>query len=275
MSQDEDAQILTQLGLTNRQAKVYLTLNGSKEGTVKTIAAAASIDRANVYRAMSQLVNLGLVEKEISNPVVFKATLIHEVIPMLLQHKKREYEKIEEKTKKLLKRCKENNETPDEECRLVLIPRGRATERKAIEMLDRLQKSYDFIFSWREFKPEIAIAIRIWKNLIRKGIRIRLIIYTPEERPTKNVLRLGKKDLFEVRYTSTSPPITLMICDRKAVFATISPPLDPMKTPSLCSNNPGLVAVFENCFEMLWLNSTENKHTKNKKAPCVNNQTVT
>ncbi len=54
----EDLSILTQLGLTTRQAEVYLTICKLEKATVKTCAKRLQIARAEVYRAIPHLEKL-------------------------------------------------------------------------------------------------------------------------------------------------------------------------------------------------------------------------
>ena len=79
-SEPNEIQILTQLGLTNRQARVYVTLTKLR-GQYTKIAAYAKIDRANAYRTISVIV--GFVEKIIAIPALYKAISIHEVISII------------------------------------------------------------------------------------------------------------------------------------------------------------------------------------------------
>jgi sugar-specific transcriptional regulator TrmB len=100
---EEDIKVLRQLGLTALQAQVYLTLSKLGKATIKTIATTARIDRANAYRVMSKLMKLNLVEKMITNPIVFKAVGVNEALQMLLERKAKEYQEIEAKAKDLVK----------------------------------------------------------------------------------------------------------------------------------------------------------------------------
>ena len=68
--QDEDISTLTHAGLTLLQAKIYLTLALYDKQTIKLIAKAAKVDRANVYREILNLQNW-VSKKIISSPNIF------------------------------------------------------------------------------------------------------------------------------------------------------------------------------------------------------------
>jgi sugar-specific transcriptional regulator TrmB len=96
---EEDIQTLTRLGLTILQAEIYLTLTKLEKATIKTLSTTTKIDRANVYRIVSKLQELRLVEKMITNPTVYKAVPIQDGAPMLLERQTQEYQEIRLRTK--------------------------------------------------------------------------------------------------------------------------------------------------------------------------------
>ena len=70
---DKDVGIFTRLGLTNRQAEVYLTIFKLGQTTVGACAKTMQIARAEIYRAISTLEKIGLVKRVIASPTIFRA----------------------------------------------------------------------------------------------------------------------------------------------------------------------------------------------------------
>ena len=60
----EEIQTFIRLGLTFVQSKVYLALIKAGFATIKTISKTAQLDRSEVYRGISELQRLGLVETD-------------------------------------------------------------------------------------------------------------------------------------------------------------------------------------------------------------------
>jgi len=80
LKQQTDTKVLTQLGLTSFQAQVYLTLTKLGTSNAKTIASIDRLDRANVYRVMTDLQKLNLVEKMLTKPInLFQLTTHQEL----------------------------------------------------------------------------------------------------------------------------------------------------------------------------------------------------
>jgi sugar-specific transcriptional regulator TrmB len=160
---------------------------------------------------MSKLQELSLVEKMITNPTVFKAISVNEGVPMLLERQAKECEEIEQKAKELLERRKRNNKEkpPQEGCEFALVPEDTGTYRKIQDMMDRCQTGYNLMFYVRALKPDINHVMALWRNLLKKGVSVRLIAYTPEgETFPKEVLLPEGPGSFEIRYKLMTPPIT-------------------------------------------------------------------
>lgn len=117
MIEDERIQVLMDLGLTLLQAKTYLALSQTGKATIKTISKTAHVARQDTYRVMFTLEKLGLAEKIIATPTMYKATPIKEGYCLLLQNKTREYTELQKKTIAIIKKSHESNDktTPQEE----------------------------------------------------------------------------------------------------------------------------------------------------------------
>jgi sugar-specific transcriptional regulator TrmB len=265
LSQDEDIQTLAKLGLTVLQARVYLTLAKSGKATIKTISKASKIDRSDIYRIVSKLQELGLVEKMITTPNTFRAVPIREGLPMLLKRKAEEYNEIKAKAKELLQKCEENSEETAlqrDECQFILVPKKETARRKFTNAIENTQTSCDMILHWECFRHGMIEDTETWKKTVEKGVKTRFIVYKSEnEKAVSRIVQiLKKKGSFKVRYIFTPPPATISIFDKKETLITISPIPHPRETPNLWSNNPGLIAIFQDYFELMWRTSKEDKH---------------
>ena len=102
----EIVQVLTQLGLTLSQARVYLALALSGTSTAKTISRVSGVAREHVYETMPQLQDLGLVAKVISVPSKFRPISMQEGFSILLERRTGEASELWAKTRELIKNCK-------------------------------------------------------------------------------------------------------------------------------------------------------------------------
>jgi sugar-specific transcriptional regulator TrmB len=257
---NDDAQLLTELGLTPLQAQVYLTLAQMEKATIKTVSTASKIDRANVYRIMPQLQKLNLVEKTITNPTYFKAVSVQDGITMLLDGKNREYEEIKKKTQELIERQKRENENLPEfgDCEFALVPEGKLTLRKIDQMLALTQTSYDIFCYLSDLAANIDSIYPREKRALARGVKVRQLVFAEgtHELP-KELLCLKKYGAVEVRFTDVPPQSTMSIYDGKQAFVALFPYISNCKTSSLWMCNPGIVSILQNYFDVMWQNSSE------------------
>ena len=80
-----DLSIFTQLGMTIRQAEVYMAINELEQAKVVTIAKTVETDRAEIYRVIPKLQEIGLIKKIVTTPVSYKAVPLSEGLSILLQ----------------------------------------------------------------------------------------------------------------------------------------------------------------------------------------------
>jgi len=103
---EECVQTLMGLGLTLLQAKTYLTLAKLGVADVKTISKVTNVARQDGYRVTPKLQKLGLAEKIISTPTLYKAIPLKMGLSILLQQKVEENTELQEKTKALITNSK-------------------------------------------------------------------------------------------------------------------------------------------------------------------------
>ena len=84
LSKEKGSELLTQIGLTKIQAKIYLTLLSLDEANARTLTRETNVPRQEVYRALDDLQKKGFIEKIIASPHKFKATPIDYALQILM-----------------------------------------------------------------------------------------------------------------------------------------------------------------------------------------------
>ena len=147
-SQDEITQVLTRLGLTVGQARVYLALVQLGTATIKAIAGATKIARQDIYRIVSALEKVGLVEKAITTPMRFKAVPMRDGISFLLESRTAEFSELNEKAIQLIKISKNENKIRDNEeegADFMLIPEKKIVEKRRRSEIEAAQLKIDVV----------------------------------------------------------------------------------------------------------------------------------
>lgn len=180
MVEGEFVQILTQLGLTISQAKVYLALLELKKASGKITAKHSKMARQEVYRVLAELQEKGLVEKIIAIPTEFKPISIEDCLSILIESKKAEISEAQKKATSLLQKFKKKNshekaQLQEEDSQFILISEKRVIKRVR-RNIENTQTSLDVITTSDRFKPRIFNFYEVGKKALERGAKFRLII---------------------------------------------------------------------------------------------------
>jgi sugar-specific transcriptional regulator TrmB len=256
-SQDEATQVLTQLGLTKGQARVYLALVRSGISTIKTISRVTKIARQDIYRIMSTLEKIGLVEKVITAPTMFKAMPMRDGISFLIESKADEFSELNARATQLIKNSKTENkirENEGEGPEFILISQRKNIEKRRRNEIEAAQVSIDVIGLQKTIPRILFVYADEISEALKRGVKIRLAVEKSEdENSFPNALHVFKKyPSYQLRYTLAHPPVMLAVYDGKRMLVTVSQSEDMTQSPALWSNNPSLVAIVQHYFEILW-----------------------
>lgn len=252
MMTKKQIQTLMTFGLTTLQAKTYLALAKLGKADVKTIAKASKVARQDIYRIMPTLQKMGLGEKIISTPTMYKATPIREGLSILLQNKEKECSELQKKTTSLINSFQEKNAKvvlQEDNTQFTITSEISLFRRRFETCIQNAQTRIDFIID-----PEVSktMAFHHFESLegaMEKGVKIRLITeITREKEPTRDLDSLKRNALFICKYLPTSVPITMGLFDGNEVNIRISNDL----VPSFWTNNSALMGLVSNYFEELW-----------------------
>jgi len=260
--EDEAVQTLMGLGLTFCQAKVYLALVPNGSCTAKTISRISKVTRQDIYRIMPKLQKLGLVQKTLSIPTEWKATPIDDGLAILLERKKKQLSKIQEKTTNLLSNFRKHNkrtERKEEVPEFVILPEGKTHRRWITKKIGESQTSNDIFITLKIFRNIVYNEFEQLKKLLKRGVKFRYIIYSLDG--TKNEIELDpylkKNPSFQVRYISNTPMAATVVFDKKEVVFS-NPTSNLCASPKLWSNNPNFVTLIQNYFETTWKTARKN-----------------
>lgn len=251
---EEATETLKLLGLTQVQAKVYLTLLRTESSRIKELAQLSRVPRPDVYRIINDLEKKGLVEKEIAAPLKFKAIPLRECVETLLQHRNRESDEIKKKAKELLKYQSDRIEegfSLSSDSHFFLIPSGRVVKRLG-QAMETVQKSVDLIITFNRLFQGLRFLSDLNLKALARKVRIRWVVEKPIRDLAKSIDFLGHP-LFEIKYSLFEPTVILGIYDDKEVSIATNPETDLKDSPLLWSDNNALVALAKDYFEKSWL----------------------
>ena len=273
--QSEGMQIMVSLGLTLRQAKIYIAIIQSGICTVSKVSWVSGVPREHVYRIIPKLQNLGLIEKIIDRPTKFKATPVQDVIPMLMNKRTNATNELSKKSRCFLKNFNdENTKTNNQEYgpQFVLIPKKVALARKRGNAIENAQTSVDVVTSWKRYSQATFECLEMMRKALKRGVIIRHIMEKPEDKRSLAIARkieqlFNEYPSFKVKYIRTSITAILAVFDNKEVILITTPTLELNHAPALWSNNPSLVELAKKYFEMMWTESLQIKKEESISIP--------
>jgi sugar-specific transcriptional regulator TrmB len=249
---EEYVQTLMGLELTLLQAKTYLALVKLGSADVKTISKISSVARQDIYRVIPKLQKLGLAEKVISTPTMYKAIPLKTGLSILLQQKIDENAELQEKTGALIndfeKHFDPEKVVAEDEPQFIITSERTVFHKRITDATDTAQKSKDAIISYEGCKAMLFDQNKHITKALNRGVKIRIITEKPEKQQAIQKLNdLKKNHFFNIKYTF-APPICMMIFDNQEVHLRMAEGA----VPSLWSSNPNIVSLSQKYFDELW-----------------------
>ncbi len=259
MSQYNFEDLLIRLGLTGSQAKVYPALARLGTANAGTISKKSGVARADIYKIMPKLENIGIVERIVSVPIRFKAKSPIQCVSILIDRRKNEIDDLETKSKVLAEQFERNNknEAFEQEGQFIMIPPKQANLRKRLTLIRNAVHSIDSITTGRRLQTVPLALFDETTTALRRGVKIRVISEKPEDvrEVPEMINRFRVWCDYELRYSTGWPPAVLSIFDKKETLITVSAEALPGESPALWTNNTSMVGMLQKYFENLWLTS--------------------
>jgi sugar-specific transcriptional regulator TrmB len=270
----DEVNTLVGLGLTNTQAKVYLTLAKLENSTVKSIAEASGTNRSDVYRIIKVLQSLGIVDEIVTAPVTFRAISVSECTQILLKRMSKTYDVLKSKTDYLKRKYElvEKHTALPKDFQLVVITgkeRLLLIKKREIELA---KQTLDVFLSCKEFAN--LFIIEDLKKALKRGVTIRVLL---EKNGSSSIATIFKElndgledpvnndnTCYKVQSMQGNHEGLLIIVDNRRILLKLENEYE-KTAPTLYSDNPILTTYAQNYFESHWTNSKATKINKKNK----------
>jgi len=257
--QAEGIRLLTQMGFTESQAKLYLSLIITGKTDVKTLAKQANVPRQAIYRTLGELQEKGIVERIISLPQEYKAIPLQDGLAIMISEKANDYAKILEQAKEfLLKFEAQQEQLISENDYSITIVEGKDTiVKRTKNITDNLQHTVCVCSTtqrWIHMNLEIIENV---KEALSRGVKYHMIlensngeIYFPKE--FKPMLSHPN---YEVRMAHNQLKINAAIFDDKEASFSFYPAKSLAESPMIWTNHPSILVGFQDHFKNVWRDS--------------------
>lgn len=268
MSQEALKKSLTNFGVTEKEADVYIFL--AKGGRLKTgeIAKKLKKNKGTVYRILSNLKKKGLVESTLESPSRYTAVPLEKIIDSYIKSRREEVALVEKTKKDLLRDWERISQTrvdiPLDT--FGVIEGNKKIYQKIAEMVKKTQNNLSAISTVSDLVKEERLGVFDDISDHPDKSRIKFRFLTELNKQNLKAIKL-LKSIFkgELNVKARNPDLGLalfprmIIRDDEELLFFLSPKKDlNIKEQEVCiqTNSASLVQAFASVFEELWCNST-------------------
>jgi len=228
--------LLQNLGIDEKEAKVYLALLRLSEATATKIAEKTNLDRTLIYQLANKLIERGLVSYIIKNNVKY----------FLAANPEKLIQDIKEKEKQLQKAMPELislTKTEEQETK-VEVYRGKDGLRTILKDIIRTKKDYIAFGEEGRFQKVLPIAVQSFlKQLEKNNIHERVLV---KEDLRNKVLKSKNSEFRYLPKDYLSPATTVVFDDKVAIFIWVQPHY------AILTKNKEVADSFRNYFNIIW-----------------------
>jgi sugar-specific transcriptional regulator TrmB len=250
----ETIDTLIELGLTLNQARIYVALLYSEKPlSAKEISKITNITRQDVYRILPDLQKVGLLEKNITAPAMFKATSLKLGVSILMKNKTAQHNELIDKANKISDEPCLKESSSDDAPEFVLVPGNDAVVQKISQIIGAVQSSLDIVTSRKRLPRAVLEFFDARMQALKRGVKTRTVTekLLSINADIERMMLAESKAGALIRYLPTLPSALLLLFDKKQVMI-ITSATGTLETSALWSNNPCLIALATSYFENAW-----------------------
>ena len=253
---DEDTQLLTEIGFTETQAKVYLTLFKIGETDARTLSKKTGIPKPEIYRTVRELQKKSLVEKEIASPSKYIATPVHLGLQILMTKKFQKCYEIQKKMKRFLRNhqsCRLGSlQEPD--YKIIMVEgRERIMQMMKLQHHDAQQR-VDILSTLQRWLQILDFCLEDYVKALERNVKYRVVLEKPIGKTVfpESVKALQAKPNFELEFSINPLKTNGAIFDEKEVTFNFYPSNPLSESSIIWTNHISFLSMFQDQFDKVW-----------------------
>jgi sugar-specific transcriptional regulator TrmB len=258
-----EEEVLSNLGLTLSQAKVYLALVRKGPSKVTDIVQLSKICREHLYPLLKALEKIGLVERELGIITVYRASPLDGVLPMLVKSKQQEVSELETKAKVIMASYERKKQSAlvsstKIEHEIIVTSNRERTLNKVKNCFESSNSQIDILHIWKRFLQFWNYYEETLINAMARGVRIRQLVELPADLNQANHF-LDRKaftnPMFELRFVAQAGGNFTLLDNEQLFVSTTKGKENLAQTPLLFSNYEGFLGIMKHYFQISWENA--------------------
>ncbi len=258
----DDTSILSELGLTNNQIKIYLSLLKLGIPAIAfRICQVSGVPRQDVYRVLLELQQLGIVEKKIATPTEFIAVQPKKAVSILIQNKKQHISELSFKaaifSSGASKRYSKMGPVVGKDS-FTLITEKQAIIHAIRETVEKTKQIFYCIAPRREFLSCLTILSESLSSIKDKGVTVRWITQVPDLDEFPKICNILKENHhIQVKCIPKTASAKFALSDEREIVLAVFEEGNFAETPALSTNSPAVISLARNYFEDCWKKGKE------------------
>jgi sugar-specific transcriptional regulator TrmB len=249
-----EEEVLTNLGLTSSQAKVYLTLVHNGPSKVMLISKNSGIHRAHLYEILRTMEETGFVEKKLETGM-YLATPLKEVAPILIRKKQQEIAKLETDVNKIVEYIPAKTATTENKPEISLTLNRKRTLNMVQRYIENAKCEIELVQTWKRFIQFWEYYEKSLEKATQKGVKIKEVVEFPKDHGKEREFlkrRVFKNRLIELKFVDKTGGNFAIVDNSMLLLSTSQESANLGETPFLLSNYEGLMGLLKDYFELSW-----------------------
>jgi sugar-specific transcriptional regulator TrmB len=250
---NSDEKVLTGLGLTSSQARVYLALARSGPSKVTAISQATGIHRTHLYEVLKSLEEHGFVEKQL-DAALYTPLPLKDASKSLVKYRQQEISKLESAINEIAEALPQKHSRSHGKHELSLTSNKNSSLNKGLKYIGMTRMQIDQMHTWRRFTQLWDFFANAYTEALARGVRIRQIVEFPtDSRQAQKILNAPEfsNELLEVKFVSKTGG-NMSIFDSKRILISTSQVENLGETPLLFSDYEGHLGLMQTYFAYSW-----------------------
>ncbi len=257
--EDEDIKLLTQIGFTGNQSKLYLTLLKIDKASGTQLAKHSGLPRPVVYRTLKEIQKMGLVEQELTKPYKFKAIPVKDGLEILMIQRLQQYKEMREKTRSFLAKYQhdEKQNLPASESKFIIVEGKDRVIQMMRLMNNKVKKTVRIISTYRRWLHSLEYCVQNYRKALTRNVKFQVILETTEDQIVfpKKMNTLLTNDNFSLRIHKRPLKTNLGIFDEHALMFNLFPSHTLEESQTLWTNHTSFISMSKDHFSKIWTKS--------------------
>jgi sugar-specific transcriptional regulator TrmB len=172
-------EVLVGLGLSNRQARVYLALLKIGDAKARRLAGFTSIERQEVYRLLGELEQMGLVKRCLTVPTRFSAVPISEGTGRLIEHRLTELNLLTKRAMSLSKKLSQIQRSPPQDTPSFGVVSEAESEKNYQAAIEKAQHRLQAVMGWVQFRQFCFLFDVALLEAVKRGVAVEVLTQQP------------------------------------------------------------------------------------------------